>query len=256
MSSIRKLGIDVLRLLKLYPKARAIQQKILAQSVYHRNKALSFYAQFITEGDLCFDIGAYSGSKTSIFLELGARVVCVEPQPVCAQKLQESFGNYDDVILVPEGVADKEGYAVLSICEVEPAVSTMSEKWKTEMRFSKDYEWNRALRVPVTTLDTLITKYGAPVFCKIDVEGFEKTVLRGLTQPVSFMSFEFTSELFDDIGECIDHLLSLGEVRSNCSMGETMKMSFPSWVTSTEVYEKIESQKDRLLWGDIYVKFL
>ncbi|HRF81237.1 MAG TPA: FkbM family methyltransferase, partial [Flavobacteriales bacterium] len=39
--------------------------------------------------------------------------------------------------------------------------------------------WDRAIEVPVTTLDRLIDQYGRPAFVKIDVEGFEDEVLVG-----------------------------------------------------------------------------
>ena len=41
--------------------------------------------------------------------------------------------------------------------------------------------WDQAIEVPCTTLDALIAEYGAPAFAKIDVEGFEDTVLAGLS---------------------------------------------------------------------------
>ncbi|MEZ4639278.1 MAG: FkbM family methyltransferase [Caldilineaceae bacterium] len=40
--------------------------------------------------------------------------------------------------------------------------------------------WDEAIDVPVITLDSLIAQHGVPVFCKIDVEGFEHAVLQGL----------------------------------------------------------------------------
>jgi hypothetical protein len=43
-------------------------------------KRLTFYRNFIRNGDLCFDIGANIGTRTEAFLELGAKVVAVEPQ--------------------------------------------------------------------------------------------------------------------------------------------------------------------------------
>jgi hypothetical protein len=45
-------------------------------------RELAFYRQALPTlrpGDLIFDVGANNGFKTDIFLRLGARVVCVEP---------------------------------------------------------------------------------------------------------------------------------------------------------------------------------
>jgi len=41
---------------------------------------ITFYSPYIKRGDLCFDIVANISDKTNIFLKLGAKVVCVEPQ--------------------------------------------------------------------------------------------------------------------------------------------------------------------------------
>ena len=40
-------------------------------------KYVDFYRQFVTEGDLCFDVGANVGRRTRTFLKLKAKVVAV-----------------------------------------------------------------------------------------------------------------------------------------------------------------------------------
>lgn len=251
--------IKLLKSLKLYSAAKTVKHSIdryTPWNIRHRKEALQFYSQFIRKGDLCFDVGAYIGNKTEILLELGAKVVCIEPQQVCLQHLYKLFGNNKDVIIVAKAVADREGYAELAICEDAPAISTMSDRWQNEGRFSKDHKWTTTQEVPTTTLDALIVQYGLPVFCKIDVEGFEEPVLKGLTKPIPFISFEFTREFFRDAKQCINHLLSIGPVEFNCSIGKSMKLLFPTWVTPNELYEKLDSLEDVLLWGDIYAKFV
>ncbi len=56
-----------------------------------------FYRAFIKPGMLCFDIGPHLGNRTSVWLQLGARVVAAEPQPVCIQYLQKKFGKNNNV---------------------------------------------------------------------------------------------------------------------------------------------------------------
>ena len=223
--------------------------------IRHHKKSLKFYSQFIHKGDLCFDIGANIGGRTQLFLELGAKVVSVEPQRVCLQHITNLFGNNKDVIIVPKALAESEGTATLALCEEAPILSTMSDKWKNEGRFSKEYKWTATQEVPTTTLDALTDQYGVPVFCKIDVEGFEYSVLRGLTKPINIISFEFTREFLQDATKCINHISSLGPVKFNCSIGETMKLLFPAWVTPEELYTGLESLNDNNLWGDIYARF-
>lgn len=221
----------------------------------NQREILNFYSIFINSGDLCFDVGANIGNRTDVFLKLGAKIVCIEPQDTCIKILNRLYGNNSNVIILNKGLAEKEGHLEIYIGEDATTISTMSEKWMKEGRFSTDYEWTRTQLVPVTTLDALINKYGLPKFCKIDVEGFEHNVLKGLSNPIPFISFEFTREFFDDAKKCINHLLSIDHAEFNCSIGESSQLLFSSWITPEELYKKIDSFEDKTLWGDIYVKF-
>lgn len=221
-----------------------------------QRKLLDLYSHFIDKGDLCFDVGANIGNRIEVLLELGAKVVCIEPQDSCIKILNRLYGNNCNVIILNKGLAEKEGHLEIHISEDAPTISTMSEKWMKNGRFSTDYEWTKIQLVPVTTLDDLINKYGLPKFCKIDVEGFEYNVLKGLSKPIPFISFEFTREFFDDAKKCINHLLSIDDAKFNCSIGESSQLVFSSWVTPEELYKKIDSFDEKSLWGDIYVKFL
>ena len=222
--------------------------------LYRFRKMVRFYSQFIGRGDLCFDVGAHVGERTRVFLALGAKVVCVEPQAICLQALHEAFGHRGDVIIVSQAVGDRDGSAEMALCENAPDISTLSGKWQREGRFSRDHRWTKRQSVSVTTLDSLIARYGVPRFCKIDVEGFEPFVFQGLTQPVDVVSFEFTREFFDDARRCIERLLSIGRASLNCSIGETMRFLFPDWVSPEQLYARLARMDHPLLWGDVYAK--
>lgn len=219
-----------------------------------QRKILSFYSNFIGQNDLCFDVGANIGNRTEVFLKLGAKVVCVEPQSSCFDRLNRLYRDNERVILVNKGLAEEEGHLTLHICEKAATISTMSDKWKNEGRFSNDYTWNKIQVVPVTTLNELIKSYGLPKFCKIDVEGFEYSVLKGLSQPIPYISFEFTKEFFDDTKKSIEYILSIGDAQFNCSIGESYELLFDSWVDPDTLYNKLDLIEDKSLWGDIYIR--
>jgi len=220
-----------------------------------RQKIISFYSQFINIGDLCFDIGANIGNRTSAFIDLGAKVICVEPQPTCVEELRKRFVDNSYVTILETAVGEKEGCKELAICTNEPSISTMSINWRQKGRFSKAYTWDKIILVKITTLDNLIACYGLPMFCKIDVEGFETSVIKGLSSPIPFISFEFTREFFTDAKICMNHLLSIGSAIFNVSLGESMSLLLNNWVDAETLYKEIETINDPRLWGDIYVSF-
>ncbi|MDH4152468.1 MAG: FkbM family methyltransferase [Nitrospira sp.] len=218
-----------------------------------REKTVNFYRQFLNTGDLCFDVGANVGNKTHMFLELGARVVCIEPQPNCVAVLKAKYQRDTNVVVVCKGLATQQGRKMLSICGTADTISTFSDKWKTG-RF-RPYAWDQTVEVPVTTLDILLQEFGMPKFCKIDVEGFEYEVLKGLSAPIPFMAFEFTREFLDDARLCMEYLESLGSADFNYALSESPALIFPNWVSGYTALKSIEQNANDLLWGDIYVRF-
>ncbi len=218
-------------------------------------RAKKLYGQFVKKNDLVFDVGANIGNRAQLFNDLGANVVCVEPQEKCVNMLRNRFGNNSSITIVPKGLSDKEGSITLYTSDESSVIATMSDKWKNEGRFTGNTNWNSSREVPVTTLDVLINEYGLPSFCKIDVEGFEKNVLAGLTKKIPVVSFEFTMEFFDDAIACMELLKRNGPISVNYSLGESMKFSNGSFITPEECIRQIKAAGDSLLWGDIYVKY-
>lgn len=222
--------------------------------------AVVFYSQFIHPGDLCFDVGANIGNRTELFLQLGAKVVSVEPQSACIRALRQRFGRNPNFILIPEALGSQPGKVEMYINSRENTISSFSKEWidtvKQSGRFS-GYLWNRKQVVKVNTLNHLIDKHGIPRFIKIDVEGYEYEVLKGLSKTVRGLSFEFTPEFLGTGIKCIKHLESLGEICLNYSLGESMQMALPEWVNSDKVIAELSKyQGDNRIFGDIYVKFV
>lgn len=218
----------------------------------------SFLKQFISPGDLVFDVGAHVGKKTIEYLNLGASVVCFEPQPNCAIILQGKFGSNGRVRIEQKGLADKPGVLSLAVCNVANTLSTFSDEWQEAGRFNAmGYRWNDNIQVDVVTLDAMIARYGCPAFCKIDVENFEYEVLKGLTQTIPVLSFEFAIETFHNTKKCIDRLVSLGYKKFNFAIAENERLVLNDWVSAEQIIDVIEQEscKYHLLWGDVYAKF-
>ena len=215
-----------------------------------------FYSKFLSKGELCFDVGANLGNRTEVFLKLGATVVAVEPQPLRAKMLQLQFGKRIQVIKSALGESEKQGLMYISD---SPEISSMSMDWINSVSNSrfKNRRWSKSETVSITTLDKLISTYGVPKFCKIDVEGYEVQVLKGLSNPIPYLSFEYTvPEKFENIEQCFGLLSSLGKFESNYTIGENTDFELSTWSSASIVLNGISRISKEGLFGDIYVHFL
>jgi FkbM family methyltransferase len=255
--------VRILKFLHLYNLIYAIS--LFLTNRINRRKLITFYSQFVSKDDLCFDIGANVGSRTEVFLQLGARVVSVEPQEKCMKKLEKKYAKNDRVSLVKSAVGESEGEEEMMISNSH-VVSSMSKKWieslkKSDMFFvsTSAFQWHKATKVKVTTLDNLVQKYGTPAFCKIDVEGYEHNVLKGLSKPIGVLSFEFTptEEFLLSAVKSVKHLSKIGKVKFNYSLAEKMTFALKDWVSAEEISEILPTlSKKTSFCGDIYAKFV
>jgi len=215
-----------------------------------------FYSSFIKKGDLCFDIGANRGQYTKIFLQLGARVVSVEPQKTCLKMLYKLYGQNKLVDIVGKAVGSHEGVKEMIICNKSSSLSTLSQMWMNESRHSINFNEIKKQKVELITLDKLIERYGLPKFCKIDVEGYELEVLKGLSRRIPILCFEFVKEFPSQTQKCIERILSIGPAKYNFTINNNYEFYFRKWVNETQLFETLISIENHRLWGDIYIKYV
>jgi FkbM family methyltransferase len=216
---------------------------------------LRFYAQFIRPGCLVFDVGANLGNRSKVFLKLGARVVAFEPQASCVVLLNQMFEKNQRFRLARKALRPAEGTAVMFIGDSH-TISSLSKNWIDATirsgRFASS-EWIGRQEVAVTTLDIAISTFGFPSFIKIDVEGFEFEVLKGLSWPIKALSIEVVPEYLENAFRCLRLLGDLAEFQFQFSFGESMQFALAEWISNAEIREWLKGLPPGS-FGDLYAR--
>ena len=222
----------------------------------HRMRQMTaLYQRFVKPGDLVFDIGSHVGDRIAAFHRLGARVVAVEPQPAAFRLLKAFYGRRSGVTLVHAAASEHPGTLTLRLNLANPTISTASTAFIDAAQDASGWEgqqWEESIEVPAVTLDELIAVHGLPAFAKIDVEGFELEVLKGLSQPLPALSFEFTTIQRDLAEACAARLMTLGAYRFNVALGESQELGFAGTVNADELLAYLQSLPHSANSGDVY----
>ncbi|MEE9611087.1 MAG: FkbM family methyltransferase [Desulfatiglandales bacterium] len=250
---IQKLNITNLR-----QQVGILRSVLLYYGIPFRINRLSrFYAQFIQANDLCFDIGAHVGNHLRAWSNLGARIVGIEPQPHCMRLLQRWYGHHPHITLVEQAVGSVSGTRTLFISQCTPTISTLSRDWIHAIQQTKTFikvQWDTALPITVTTLDTLIAQYGEPTFCKIDAEGYELEVLYGLSKAIPALSFEYIPAAINIALDCIERVGQLAMYEFNWSPGESRQLQSAVWLSPDEMAAHLTNIPAYGRSGDVYAR--
>jgi FkbM family methyltransferase len=259
-SSRRKLE-EGLWITGLHATARSVYSATLGrQAAIGRSKMRDFYGGIIQPGMRVFDIGANVGVLSSTFASLGAAVIAVEPNADCVRHIQLSYPE-QKIEVIQAAIGERNGLVVLNVSDERDVRSSVSDDWISTMGGQDEsYRgiWSRQNIVPMLTLDTLIEHFGVPDFIKIDVEGFEEKVLRGLKVQPPLVSFEFTAAYLAPCMRCLDLQLfnesSTYNFAYNADWGYPARFENATWVKKGELKKILSGLGSGDLQGDIFVK--
>jgi FkbM family methyltransferase len=229
-----------------------------------RAKEIEFYKntlQGFRKGYLIFDIGANQGYKTDIFLRLGARVVAVDPDEENQKSLKQRFVEYrfrpKRVNVEGKAVSDVISTKTMWIDAPGSAMNTLNPKWVQTLRtdskrFGQRLDFAGVRQVETITLEELMATHGIPFFIKIDVEGHEQSVLRGLNRPVPYLSFEVNLPEFQLEGlQCINILREIAADGQFNYTVDCQGLAFERWMRQpefTRVFEQCKEASIEVFW--------
>lgn len=200
---------------------------------------------------LAFDIGANCGKVTDLLWDRGYNVISIDADTRSYDKLIEKYNNNPDVTVLNYAVANKDDELIdFYQCNWSVA-SSASEQWVFNGRFTRKKKWTKT-QVKTITLDTLIKQYGKPDLVKVDVEGYEWEVLRGLNQKVGRIMFEWSEEIFVNTVMISAHLQSLGYSKWYYSDRDTLIFDNINYVSWDNLNWKDILPERKKRWGMVY----
>jgi FkbM family methyltransferase len=152
-------------------------------------------------GDSFVDIGANIGMITLHARHLvgaAGRIECFEPNPECVEAIREHLriNGIENAIVHPCALSDSNGSLLLKLTSDHTGTATLAEVGSDAVR---------SMTVDVRIGDEMIGT--VPRLIKIDVEGFELQVLRGLRHTLSkykpFLLTELSESLFARAGTSV-----------------------------------------------------
>jgi FkbM family methyltransferase len=199
--------------------------------------------------DIGYNLGQFSRELTEIFPNVS--IVGVEANPHLKGYCSEN------TVIVNALAGEKDNS--LEDFYISPAhtISTASKTWM-EGRF-KNETWHPPIKLLTVTLDRLIEEYGNPDLIKIDVEGYEYSVIKGLNKKSGIIMFEWTVEDFHSkVLLCIERLQSLGYTKFGYTDATTEKTSFSENIEykdwdKIDIFQKINNTPNDN-FGMIYCK--
>jgi FkbM family methyltransferase len=181
-----------------------VKRELVRSSRYFSNMSYVELKSILTDNriDLVFDVGANSG-QFYLYLrkQIGykGRIFSFEPNPAMQVALQRLKEADEKLEVFPFALGATESSLQLNVYEDSKLSSFFSGSDHTTERFKDKFKAVRTVEVPVKTLDAFFASrpelLKASVFLKMDTQGFDLEVFKGLQRykdVVKFMQSELS----------------------------------------------------------------
>jgi FkbM family methyltransferase len=209
-----------------------------------KRRLKKFYQNFIGNSDFMIAIGDHQGIISDTSQKIGALTLIVEPLPDSYRLLCEKFASSKNVILLHTDIGAFD------------AAFTFNEAYeKNILPYSSNLTASASQpMVKITTLDEIIVQHGIPIFLKINANGFENEVLKGLNTPILTISVAFYSYLFEKTIENIRRILEIGNYEFNWILDEEPSLQSKEWLDAKALHQSMSDFNKQRFAGQIFAR--
>jgi FkbM family methyltransferase len=164
---------------------------------FDENKLLESIARFIEPDGICVDIGANVGLYTDFFLRQlkgKGKVYSVELLPATCEILMSKFGHWPNFNIINCAANDFDGETEFFYGEDVSTHNIIGH----DMNYRKN---KSAGKIRSLKMDTLLLNEPKINFVKIDVEGAENNVLRGMLETLKKVDYILIENHLDELWE-------------------------------------------------------
>jgi hypothetical protein len=151
-----------------------------------------------------------------------------------------------DITVVDCAAGDRVGTVVLHLYDNNDSLSSIGEPWNGR------YKSTGEIPVRMVTLDSLAEKHGIPSFVKVDVEGFDDAVFRGMSFRPRIASFELNLSFPQVAERCLEAFSSGYEF--NFIEGLKMSLVFPIWKNLKFMQSQMRNLLSTNVYGDVIAR--
>ena len=137
------------------------------------------------------DVGANVGQWATTLLNCitPEKLIVIEPLPDAFAILQKKFGSNSRVELHNLAIGERESVETLKVTRDTTGASLLQPREEMRAVIGSNWTITSQVEVKMTTLDRLLVDLPEVSLLKIDVQGYERSVLAGATQTLAKTKF-------------------------------------------------------------------
>ncbi len=172
----------------------------------HRKKISKFLIKSNLKFKTIYDIGSNNADYSLLFNEIysKANIFSFEPNPELYKIASTNTKKFSNIEIIKKAVGNSNTIKDLKIDQNSSLTTTLSTSNKSSntykiKKFLYGENPQKTVKINIIKLDSFINKNNIPDFVKIDVEGFEEEVLKGLQKNIKKIKLVMIEFHFDKL---------------------------------------------------------